>query len=110
MALGSAGICGEPALEVLWLRANSLAATLLPLSGGGGGGDCAMPIGIGGGGGNVSRPVDMLRPRVGVLAFDVFGVPPPLPLLGGSGGGCVGRGLPRDGVPGAYRLSDDICA
>lgn len=39
----------------------------------------------------------MLRPRVGVLALDAFGV---LPLDGGAGGGCDGLGFVRDGVPG----------
>lgn len=65
-----------------------------------------MPsAGTGGGGGNVSLPVDMLLPRVGVLAFDAFGGV--LPVGGGAGGGCDGRGPLRDGVPGAYRLSED---
>lgn len=62
-----------------------------------------MPSGTGGGGGNVSLPVDMLLLRVGVLALDVVGVLPE----GGAGGGCDGRGPFRDGVPGAYRLSED---
>lgn len=56
--------------------------------------------GTGGGGGSASRLVDILRPRVGVFAFDAVGVPPPLPFEGGAGGGCEGRGLVRDGVPG----------
>lgn len=57
-----------------------------------------MPSGTGGGGGSVSLPVDMLLPRVGVLALEVVGVPP-LPPDGGAGGGCVGRGPFLVGVP-----------
>uniref|UniRef100_A0A8D8N5Z2 (northern house mosquito) hypothetical protein n=1 Tax=Culex pipiens TaxID=7175 RepID=A0A8D8N5Z2_CULPI len=94
---------GDPDRELLRLI-RSLAATP-PF--GRCGGDC-MPSGMGGGGGRLSRPVDILRPRVGVLAFDAFGVPPPLPVEGGAGGGCDGRDFDRDGVPGAYRLSWDI--
>jgi len=59
-----------------------------------------MTSGTGGGGGKASRLVDILLPRVGVLAFEAVGVPPPLPFDGGAGGGCEGRGLFRDGVPG----------
>lgn len=93
--------CGDPARDVLWLRSRSLAATAPPFSGCcGGGGDDIIPSGTGGGGGKASRPVDMLRPRVGVFAFDAFGVAPPLPELGGAGGGCDGLGFVRDGVPG----------
>lgn len=64
-------------------------------------------MGTGGGGGRTSRVFEMLRFLVGVLALDAVGVPP-LPVLGGAGGGCDGLGLPRDGVPGAYILSGDI--
>lgn len=64
-----------------------------------------MPSGTGGGGGSVSLPVDMLRPRVGVLALEAVGVPP-LPPDGGAGGGCEGRGPLRDGLA-AYRLSEE---
>lgn len=54
--------------------------------------------GGGGGGGSVSRPVDMLRPLVGVFAADGVEL-----LLGGAGGGTFGRVLfawEREGVPG----------
>lgn len=86
--------CGEPDRDVLCVRPIILAATIPPFIGCGGD---IMPSGTGGGGGNASRPVDILRPRVGVLAFDAFGV---LPLDGGAGGGCDGLGFVRDGVPG----------
>lgn len=95
--------CGEPARDPDRLR-SSLAATLVPPLAIVCGGDC-KPSGIGGGGGKLSRPVERLRLRVGVLAFEAFGVPPPLPDEGGAGGGCEGRDFDRDGVPGAYRLS-----
>lgn len=88
---------GEPALELARFR--SLAATFAPPLGMCGG-DWS-PSGIGGGGGRLSLPVDILRPRVGVLAFDTLGVPPPLPVDGGAGGGCDGRDFDREGVPGA---------
>lgn len=65
---------------------------------------CIFSIGTGGGGGSASRDCKF-RLRVGVLAFDAFGV---LPVLGGAGGGCDGRDFPFDGVPGAYGLSGDI--
>lgn len=103
-AFGSCGpfgpSCGDPARDVLWLRARSLAATAPPFNGCCGGGGDIIPSGTGGGGGRASRPVDILRPRVGVFAFDAFGVAPPLPELGGAGGGCDGLGFVRDGVPG----------
>lgn len=91
--------CGEPARDVLLVRPSSLAAMwplvapFIPDNG-------DTTSGTGGGGGRPSRLVDMLRPRVGVFAFDAVGVPPPLPFDGGAGGGCEGRGLLRDGVPG----------
>jgi len=86
--------CGDPDRDVLCVRPIIFAATMPPFIGCGGD---MMPSGTGGGGGKASRPVDMLRPRVGVFAFDAFGV---LPLDGGAGGGCDGRGFVRDGVPG----------
>lgn len=49
------------------------------------GGDMTASGG-GGGGGSVSRPVDILRPRVGVLLADGVEL-----LLGGAGGGWDGR-------------------
>lgn len=89
---------GEPALELL--RLISLLATIVPPLGMPPGGDW-RPSGIGGGGGRLSLPVDILRPRVGVLALDTLGVPLPLPVDGGAGGGCDGRDFDREGVPGA---------
>lgn len=60
------------------------------------GGDMTASGG-GGGGGSVSRPVDMLRPLVGVLEAEGVEL-----LLGGAGGGTFGRVLfawLRVGVP-----------
>lgn len=99
--------CGEPALDVLLVRPSNLAAMwplpppFMAASICEGDVVLTMPSGMGGGGGNASRLVDMLRPRVGVLALEAVGVPPLLPLDGGAGGGWEGRGLVRDGVPGA---------
>lgn len=63
------------------------------------GGDIAVSGG-GGGGGRASRDAVMLRLRVGVFAEGV------LVLLGGAGGGWVGRTLPpRVGVPKQEKFS-----
>lgn len=83
-AFGSIGMplafsCGEPDRDVLWLRAKILAATdALPLviACMCGGDVCIFSIGTGGGGGNASRPCWIFRLRVGVFAFDAFGVLP----------------------------------
>lgn len=111
-AFGSSGAfvfgfnCGDPDRDVLWLRANIFAATdAFPLViwciwWADIGGDI-VSSGTGGGGGKASRPADILRLRVGVFALDPVGV---LPVLGGAGGGCVGRILFRDGE---YKLSFD---
>lgn len=64
------------------------------------GGDIVVSGG-GGGGGRVSLPADMLRPLVGVLEDGV------LVLLGGAGGGWLGRALPPlVGVPPWYSDSE----